>query len=140
MNNGGKQTRAEQHDDTAFASTAGQITTGETELESIGYQIAPTPANIPVTTDSETTLLMPPSLVLNAIKGKQPALSADHCAGNKNPGAGRDFCRTQLCSGNGLMQLAKDVVLPADHAQQDFAQQGHMVSMLGVDRGIADHA
>ena len=39
-----------------------------------------------------------------------------------------------------LMPLQEDVVLPAAHAQQDFAQQRDVVPVLGIDRDLGGGA
>src|SRR5262249_36635770 len=39
-----------------------------------------------------------------------------------------------------LMPLQEDVILPAAHAQQDFAQQRDMVPVLGIDRDLGGGA
>src|SRR5215472_1565275 len=39
-----------------------------------------------------------------------------------------------------LMPLQEDVILPAAHAQQDFAQQRDVVPVLGIDRDLGGGA
>src|SRR5262244_1488080 len=39
-----------------------------------------------------------------------------------------------------LMPLQEDVVLPAAHAQQDFAQQRDMMPVFGIDRDLGGGA